>query len=141
MVHRDTQRYQLVHEGQSVSVAGNAGIAGLLLGGGLFGFFPGQVIDPVELHGDFRKIILFHFSPELGIVHQCILTIGNGGINGADDQHDGHSDEQGDPDVQLRALVLRFIIARIVAIRFHKRYFTPFGIHFAHHITFFRPGQ
>ena len=99
---------------------GQAGHTGLLLGGGQSGGFLGQVKHPVILKFHFRQIPGFHGGQEIRVSSLGIVAAVDRLEQAAQDQNDGHGNNDGGPDITLGAFsaVLGRVIF-LIAILFH----------------------
>ena len=97
---------------QGFDVAGGqAGVAGLLDGGVLFGLGLGHVDDPVELELHLGQIAVGPFGQKVGIGSVGILAAGDGVVDAGNDQHDGDGDDQCKDDPVFGTLPVGILIA------------------------------
>ena len=119
---------QLVGQGDEVRVAGQAGVAGLLIVGGLGGLLLGQVDDLVAVDDGLADVLGGHIGAEigpglfgvLGVAHHIEDAVHRQGGEQAYGQHD----PAGGLGLSVFGLLARIVFVRIIAYRVH-RFGTP----------------
>ena len=139
-VHLDAACHQLVGQGHGVAAAGEARVAGFLLGRGEFCLVPGQIDDPVIVELHLRQIVGQPGFLEIGPGGLVILALADHVVDAADGKDCHHGDDQDQPDFFGILFIgpLGAVVGGIVAILIHKMArLLMISFYFAHHITFF----
>ena len=119
VVDRNTFVMERPTKGHNVQIFGAACVEGFLLCGRLGLFFFGEVNDPVVLDLHFGQIVAVHSGEQIRKSGFGVLSLTDGVVYGADQQHHGHGDNQRDPYIYLWPLVCLFGIVWGFLVWFH----------------------